>query len=101
MEIANLQKEIFKNKQNRNFNTTDVGKEIILMTEELGELAKAYKNSDKKPAKEISNKEEILDAAGDLMVYCIGLCEMMGQDAGQLLAKIIEKNKSRKHTGHM
>lgn len=98
-ELAKLQKEIFENKIRRGFNTTDVGKEIILMTEELGELAKAYKNSDKKPAREISNKEEIVDAIVDLMIYCLGLCEMLGISSDEFLEKIVEKNKTRKHSG--
>ena len=34
-----LQQEIYQNKVNRGFNVTDVGKEIVLMAEELGELA--------------------------------------------------------------
>ena len=101
MDISNLQKQIYQNKIDKGFNVTDIGKEIILMTEELGELAKAYKNSDKKSASEINNKEEIIDAIGDLMVYCLGLCEMIGADSGEILEKIIEGNKIRKHTGQM
>ena len=61
MNLSEIQKRIYQNKINRGFNVTDIGKEIILMTEELGELAKAYKNSNKKSAKEINNKDEILD----------------------------------------
>ena len=63
------------------------------MVEELGELAKAYKNSNKKPAREINNKEEIVDAIGDLMVYCLGLCEMLGINSEEILKKIVEKIK--------
>jgi len=101
MGLNKLQKQVYKNKVERGFNITDVGKEIILMTEELGELAKAFKNSDKKPAKEISNKKEMIDAVGDLMVYCLGLCEMFGVEGEEVLQKIIENNKSRSHTGKM
>ncbi len=100
-ELYKLQKEIYQNKVDRGFNTTDIGKEIILMTEELGELARAYKNSDKKPAKEINNKDEIMDAVGDLMVYCLGLCEMLGVNSEEILKGIIENNRKRMHTGHM
>ena len=100
-ELNKLQKEIFNNKLSRGFNTLDVGKEIILMTEELGELAKAYKNSDKKPAKEINNKDEITDAIGDLMVYCLGLCEMLGVNSEEVLTNIVNNNKKREHTGQI
>jgi len=99
IDLVELQKEIFKNKEKRGFNVTDVGKEIVLMVEELGELAKAYKNSNKKPAREINNKEEIVDAIGDLMIYCLGLCEMLGVNSEEILKKIVEKNKTRTHTG--
>ena len=55
-DLLKLQKEIFENKIQKGFNTKDVGKEIILLTEELGELAAAYRDKD---------EEEIKDAAGD------------------------------------
>jgi NTP pyrophosphatase (non-canonical NTP hydrolase) len=100
-ELFKIQKEIYQNKVHRNFNVTDVSKEIVLMVEELGELAKAYKNSNKKPAKEIDKKDEIVDAIGDLMIYCLGLCEMLGVNSEEVLKQIIENNKSRNHTGHM
>lgn len=99
--LYNLQKEIYQNKVNRGFNVTDVGKEIVLMVEELGELARAYKNSDKKPAKETNQKEEMVDAVGDLIVYCLGLCEMLGVNSEEVLEKIVGDNKTRAHTGHM
>ena len=101
MNLSELQKDIYQNKINRGFNVTDVGKEIVLMVEELGELARVYKNSDKKPAKEISHKDEMVDAVGDLMIYCLGLCEMLGVNSEEVLEKIIENNKKRTHTGHM
>ena len=101
MNLNDMQKAIYGNKINRKFNVTDVGKEIILMTEELGELARAYKNSDKKPAREISNKPEMVDAIGDLMVYCLGLSEMLGISAQEALENIIENNTRRAHTGHI
>ena len=54
---------------------------------------KAFKKSNKKSAKEINNKEDILDAIGDLMAYCLGLCEMLEIDSEELLKNIIENNK--------
>ena len=98
--LNDLQKEIYQNKVDRGFNVTDIGKEIILMTEELGELARAYKNSDKKNAREINNKEKIIDAIGDLMVYCLGLCEMVGIDSEKVISDVVENNKKRTHSGN-
>ena len=92
IDLKQKQMEIFDNKQRRGFNTTDIGKEIVLMTEELGELAKAFKNKD---------KDEMVDATGDLMIYCLGLCEILGTDSEALIHNITEHNKKREHTGHL
>ena len=101
IDLGEVQREIYANKVQRNWNVTDVGKEIVLMVEELGELARAYKNSNKLPADQIDQREEIIDAVGDLMVYCLGLSEMMGVNAEEVLTAIVENNKKRSHTGWM
>lgn len=101
IDLHELQQEIYANKVRRNWNVTDVGKEIVLMVEELGELARAYKNSNKLSAAEIDQRDEIIDAIGDLMVYCLGLSEMMGVNAEEVLTKIVDNNKDRSHTGWM
>jgi NTP pyrophosphatase (non-canonical NTP hydrolase) len=71
------------------------------MVEELGELARAYKNSDKLPAPKISHKEDMADAIGDLMVYCLGLCEMLEISSEEVLTSIVHNNEKRTHTGWM
>ena len=101
IDLQQLQREIYQNKIRRGFNVTDVGKEIVLMAEELGELARAYKNSDKLPAPDISHKDEMVDAIGDLMVYCLGLCEMLAVNSETVLQTIVEHNQTRTHTGWM
>ena len=101
IDLQELQRAIYANKVRRGWNVTDVGKEIVLMVEELGELARAYKNSNKRPADQIDQREEIVDAIGDLMVYCLGLSEMMGVNAAEVLTQIVETNKGRAHTGWM
>ncbi len=101
IDLRGLQQAIYQNKVRRGFNVSDVGKEIVLMVEELGELARAYKNSDKRPVPEISQREEMVDAVGDLMVYCLGLCEMLQADAAEVLQEIVARNETREHTGWM
>ena len=101
IDLIKLQSAIYQNKVNRDFNVTDVGKEIVLMVEELGELANAYKRSDKKPVPDISEKDDMVDAIGDLMVYCLGLCEMLQVDSEDVLRDIVELNRTRSHEGWM
>jgi NTP pyrophosphatase (non-canonical NTP hydrolase) len=88
MHITEMQHEILANKQRRGFNTTDVGCEILHLTEELGELARAYRDK---------NQPEVNDAIADMMVYCLGLCGIVGLNAHDLIASVIEKNKTRTH----
>ncbi|MDF1514925.1 MAG: MazG nucleotide pyrophosphohydrolase domain-containing protein [Anaerolineae bacterium] len=101
INLQELQRKIYQNKVNRNFNVTDVGKEIVLMVEELGELANAYKRSDQKPAPDISEKVDMVDAIGDLMIYCLGLCEMLEVDSEDVLQATVTRNENRSHEGWM
>ncbi len=88
IDLKGVQKEIFENKIRRGFNTSDVSKEVILLTEELGELAAAYRDN---------NDAEIRDAIGDMLIYLIGLCEITGTNSEELIKETVEKNKTRTH----
>ncbi|HEY88665.1 MAG TPA: hypothetical protein G4N98_02885 [Thermoflexia bacterium] len=101
IDLQSLQHEIYQNKVRRGFNVTDVGKEIVLMVEELGELARAYKQSNRLPVAEINCRVEMVDEVGDLLVYCLGLCEMLDVNAEEVLVEIVERNQTRTHTGWM
>lgn len=91
IDLIKLQKEIFENKVRRGFNTTDICKEIVAISEELGELARAYKLNDKK---------EMVNETGDIMVFCLGLFEILGVNGEGVLTKIVENNKNRSHEGY-
>ena len=81
MVYHELQRRIYENKVRRNFNVTDVGKEVVLMSEEFGELCDAYLTN---------NDDEITDAIGDLMVYCLGLSAMFKWHADEVLNPKVE-----------
>lgn len=76
MSLYQLQQKIYENKINRNFNTIDVGKEVILMAEEHGELCDSFIEN---------NKEEIIDAFGDIMVFGLGLSAMFQLNANEII----------------
>lgn len=76
MNYLELQRRTYENKVRRNFNITDVGKEVILMTEEFGELCEA---------EILSNREEVIDAVGDLMIYCLGLSAIFEWNANGII----------------
>jgi len=86
MTLERCQKRIYKYKKEKGLNRSDISKEIVCLVEELGELARSYRRH---------QNDEVVDAIGDLMVYCLGLCEIMNVDAEDLLEKIIENNEDR------
>jgi NTP pyrophosphatase (non-canonical NTP hydrolase) len=77
-----LQQKVYENKLNKGFNVTSVNKEIVLMAEEFGELCDAYITD---------NDAEIIDAIGDLMIYCLGLCAMLKADSDKIINKAAEQ----------
>ena len=101
MTLNQMQLVIFHNKVKRGFNTTDIRDEIICLVEELGELARAFRDSNKKLAPEVDNRNAMADAIGDTMVYCLGLCQMLGIDSEELLVRTIDDNHTRTHRSHM
>ncbi len=92
MTYSDFQQRIYENKVRRGFNVTDVEHEIVLMTEEFGELNDAYihkLNSEPGPQREISY-EKMVDAIGDLQVYNLGLASMFGWKADEVVNRKLE-----------
>ena len=75
MELKKIQKDIWQNKLNKGFNTTDVNKEFCLL---YGEVAEAYDAWKKK--KDDLNEE---------------LSEMLGFDLADEIEKKVSKNEKR------
>lgn len=85
MELKKIQKDIWQNKLNKGFNTTDVNKEFCLL---YGEVAEAYEAWRKK-------KEDLNEELADIAIYLIGLSEMLGFDLEDEIEKKVSKNEKR------
>ena len=83
--MKELQKEIWQNKVDKGFNTTDVNKEFCLL---YGEVAEAYDAYRKK-------KDDLNEELADIAIYLMGLSEMLGYDLETEILKKVEKNKTR------
>lgn len=87
-----FQKEIIANRVRRGWvSATDLSKTTLGLAEEVGEFEKARKSND---------RDAMIDALGDIMVFCLGGCEILEVDAEEVVSKIIEANKNRTHTGN-
>ena len=90
LTLRQIQKRIWENKVRKGFNTTDVSKDLLYLTEELGETVRAYRKGD---------NDNLAEEIVDLIIYSIGLLEMIGKDAYEELIKKMEKNEKREYTG--
>ena len=85
MELKKIQKDIWQNKLNKGFNTTDVNKEFCLL---YGDVAEAYDAWKKK-------KDDLNEELADIAIYLMGLSEMLGFDLADEIEKKVSKNEKR------
>ena len=87
IDLKKLQKDIYQNKIEKKFNVTDIAMEFALTYEELSEAYHAYR-------KKLPDLGEEL---ADVVIYILGLAEILEIDFEQELLNKIEKNKKRKY----
>jgi len=85
MSLKQMQKEVWKNKLEKGFNTTNVEKEFCLL---YGEVAEAYEAYRKK-------KDDLNEELADVAIYLMGLSEMLGYDLEEEIRKKVAKNAKR------
>ena len=85
MNMKEIQKEIWQNKQNKGFNTTDVNKEFCLLYGEVAEAFDAYRKK----------KEDLNEELADIAIYLLGLSEMLGFDLEEEIMRKVSKNEKR------
>lgn len=85
MDFRELQKEVYQNKVNHGFNLTDINMEFCLT---YGELAEAYQAWLKK-------HDNVGEELADVVIFLMGLSEMLGIDLQKEIENKIEINKKR------
>ena len=70
MDLKQIQKDIWQNKINKGFNTTNVEKEFCLLYGEVAEAFDAYRKK----------KDDLNEELADIAIYLMGLSEMLGFD---------------------
>lgn len=85
MNLKKLQKTILNNKLKKGFNTTNIFLEFCLISEELSEACRAY-------YRKLPNLGEEL---ADVVIYILGLAEILGIDLEVEIKKKVKKNEKR------
>ena len=87
IDLKQLQKDIYKNKLNKGFNVTDINKEFCLT---YGEMAEAYEAWRKK-------QTDVGEEIADVVIYLVGLAEILNVDLETEILKKVNKNKHRQY----
>ena len=87
MDLKKLQKEIYQNKIDKGFNTTDVNKEFCLLYGEVGEAYHAYRKG----------KDDLGEELADIAIYLLGLSEILAKDLEEEIKNKVQINKNRKY----
>ena len=85
MEFRKLQKEVYQNKVNHGFNLTDINMEFCLTYGELGEAYQAW----------LKKHDNVGEEIADVVIYLMGLSEILGIDLQKEIEDKIEINKKR------
>lgn len=85
IDLKQLQKEVYQNKLDKNFNVTDVSMEFALTYGELGEAYDAY----------WKKKGNVGEELADVAIYLLGLSEILGVDLEKEILNKVEINKKR------
>ena len=85
MDLAKIQKEVFQNKIDKGFNTTDVNKEFCLLYGEVAEAYDAYRKG----------KDDLGEELADIAIYLLGLSEMTGKNLENEIINKISINQKR------
>lgn len=87
IDLKQLQKDIYKNKLNKGFNVKDINKEFCLT---YGEMAEAYEAWRKK-------QTDVGEEIADVVIYLLGLSEILNVDLENEILKKVNKNKHRQY----
>ncbi len=85
--IKELQKQVHDNKVKKNFNVTNIENEFLLLYGEVSESYEAYR-------KKLPDLGEEL---ADIVIYTLGLSEILNIDLEKEIVSKIKKNKDREY----
>ena len=87
IDLRKIQKEVYQNKLDKGWIVTDVNKEFCLT---YGEVAEAYEAWRKK-------QDDVGEEIADVVIYLLGLSEILNVDLETELLKKVKKNKYREY----
>jgi NTP pyrophosphatase (non-canonical NTP hydrolase) len=87
MTLDEIQKQVYQNKVEKGFNTTNVEKEFCYLYGEVGEAYDAF----------LKKKDDLGTELADIAIYLLGIAEILGFSLKDEIEKKVQINKSRKY----
>lgn len=94
--LAELQKYIWQMNIERGFNTEDASKKLVMLMEEVGELAKAIRKQVGMKFTDTTKQQELREELADVQIVLLGLASMLGEDMFSAVIDKENKNRTRK-----
>lgn len=85
VDLRELQRAVYKNKVDHNFNITDIPLEFCLLSGEVAEAFRARGN------------EDFGEELADIAIYLLGIAEICHVDLEAEILKKMEKNRHREY----
>ncbi len=82
-----LQRQVYQNKVDHNFNVTDISEEFCLLHGELAEAYDAY----------LKKKADLGEELADVAIYLLGLAEILHVDLEAEILRKMEINRNRRY----
>ncbi|UOO46467.1 hypothetical protein LLW22_04530 [Enterococcus casseliflavus] len=89
MKLSEVQKAIYQNKIDHQFNVTNIEKEFLALYGEIGEAFDAYRK-----------QQEVGEELADVAIYLLGLAEILSIDLEAEIHKKMAVNQKRRYTSY-
>lgn len=93
--LRNLQRYIWQMNIERGFNTKDPSKKLVMLMEEMGELAKAVRKVSGLKFTDTTKRTELKEELADVQIVLLGLASMLNIDMLDAVREKEGKNRTR------
>ena len=93
--LTELQKYVWRINIERGFNTEDATKKMVMLMEEVGELAKAVRKHVGLKFTDTTQQQNIKEELADIQIVLLSLASMLGEDMFEAVIDKEKKNRTR------
>ncbi len=93
--LTKLQNYIWQMNFERGFNTDDASKNLVMLMEEVGELAKAVRKQVGMKFTDTTKQQELREELADVQIVLLGLASMLNENMFSAVVDKEKKNRKR------